>query len=79
MVEWAIELSEFGIHFVPRGPIKAQAMADFVAELKSPEEQVKGEWTLYVDGSSNKRGSGAGIILQGPDGVQVEQSLRFSF
>ena len=34
---------------------------------------------LYVDGSSNKRGSGAGIILQGPDGIQVEQSLRFNF
>src|ERR1044072_714981 len=54
-------------------------MEDFVAELPSVEEQVKGEWTLYVDGSSNKRGSGAGIILQGPDGTQVEQSLRFNF
>src|ERR1044072_5335429 len=79
MVGWAIELSEFDIHFVPRGPLKAQAMADFVAELTSPEKQTKGEWTLYVDGSSNKRGSGAGIILQGPDGIQVEQSLRFNF
>src|ERR1044072_975422 len=54
-------------------------MEDFVAELPSVEEQVKGEWTLYVDGSSNKRGSGAGIILQGPDEIQVEQSLRFNF
>jgi ribonuclease HI len=34
---------------------------------------------LSVDGSSNKRGSGAGIVLEGPDGIQIEQSLRFNF
>ncbi|MCI74524.1 hypothetical protein A2U01_0095788, partial [Trifolium medium] len=26
-------------------------------------------WTLSVDGSSNLRGSGAGVVLEGPDGV----------
>jgi hypothetical protein len=41
MVGWAVELSEFDIRFVPRGPVKAQAMADFVAELTSSGDQVK--------------------------------------
>ncbi|RDY10129.1 hypothetical protein CR513_05404, partial [Mucuna pruriens] len=34
---------------------------------------------LSVDGSSNKKGSGVGVILEGPGGVLVEQSLCFNF
>ena len=34
---------------------------------------------LFVDGSSNLKGSGAGIILEGPEGIAIEQSLRFGF
>jgi ribonuclease HI len=32
-----------------------------------------------VDGASNIKGSGAGVVLEGPDGVLIEQSLRFAF
>ena len=34
-------------------------------------------WVLYVNGSSNKQGSGAGIILTTPEGIQLEYALRF--
>ncbi|XP_068486927.1 uncharacterized protein [Phaseolus vulgaris] len=34
---------------------------------------------LSVDGSSNQQGSGAGIIIEGPNGVLIEQALRFAF
>jgi ribonuclease HI len=34
---------------------------------------------LSVDGASNIRGSGAGVILEGPNGVLIEQSSRFAF
>lgn len=37
------------------------------------------EWTLSVDGASNVKGSGAGIVLEGPDGLLLEQSLHFGF
>src|ERR1044072_40745 len=33
MVAWAVGLSEYGLEYEPRGPIKAQVIADFVAEL----------------------------------------------
>ena len=36
-------------------------------------------WFLYVDGSSNNQGSGAGIIVTTPKGIQLEYALRFSF
>ena len=36
-------------------------------------------WVLSVDGSSNQLGSEAGVILEGPNDVLIEQSLRFAF
>lgn len=33
LVLWAIELSEFDIRYYPRTAIKAQALADFIAEF----------------------------------------------
>jgi len=82
MVKWAVELSEFDIKYEPRGPIKGKIFADFVVELSSETVQSAGDdfrWVLSVDGSSNQLGSGAGVILEGPNGVLIEQSLRFAF
>ncbi|GAU32075.1 hypothetical protein TSUD_53430 [Trifolium subterraneum] len=80
MVAWAVKLSEYDIKFVPRGNIKSQILADFILELSSPPEATNMQpWTLSVDGASNIRGSGAGVVLEGPDGILIEQSLRFAF
>ena len=38
MVQWAIELSQFDIECHPRIAIKAQALADFIAEFTLPNE-----------------------------------------
>ena len=32
-----------------------------------------------MDRSSNQQGSGTGVILQGPNGLLIEQAIRFSF
>jgi len=37
------------------------------------------EWTVFVDGSSNSKGSGAGIIIENNKGILVEISLGLSF
>jgi len=82
MVKWAVELSEFDVRYEPRGPIKGKIFADFVVELSSETVQSAGDdyrWVLSGDGSSNQMGSGAGVILEGPNGVLIEQSLRFAF
>jgi ribonuclease HI len=80
MVAWSVELSEFDVTFSPRGAIKSQILADFLLELTTPaEENSEQPWTLSVDGASNIKGSGAGVVLEGPDGVLIEQSLRFAF
>nr|GFB09065.1 reverse transcriptase domain-containing protein [Tanacetum cinerariifolium] len=45
----------------------------FITETQ--EEQ----WTLFTDGSSCVDGSGAGLILTNPDGVEFTYALRFQF
>ncbi|GAU16452.1 hypothetical protein TSUD_118010 [Trifolium subterraneum] len=59
--------------------LKAQVLADFVAEMTTSTTYEKNKWTIFVDGSSNSQGSGAGIILENGDGVLVEVSLGLSF
>ncbi|KAK2996476.1 hypothetical protein RJ639_025737 [Escallonia herrerae] len=85
LVPWSIELGEFDIHYRPRPSIKGQALADFVVECTFPIEEEQPltsaqpeqfAWTLFVDGSSNASGSGAGLILNGPDGLTTEVTNR---
>jgi len=53
-----------------------------VVELSSVDahqEEANFRWMLSVDGSSNQQGSGAGVILEGPNGLLMELALRFAF
>ncbi|RVW65441.1 Pro-Pol polyprotein [Vitis vinifera] len=84
MLQWAIELSEFGIEFQPRLSMKGQVMADFVLEYSrrpsQHHESSKQEWwTLRVDGASHSFGSGIGLLLQSPTGEHLEQAIRLGF
>ncbi|XP_025607708.1 uncharacterized protein [Arachis hypogaea] len=80
LIKWAVELSEFDIRYQSRGPIKSQFLADFIAELTVPsEEDHTKQWTLYVDGSSNHGGCGAGIRLEAEDEFILEHSIHLAF
>ena len=81
MLQWVIELSEFGIEFQPRLSMKGQVMADFVLEYsrrpsQRQEQSEKEWWTLRVDGASRSSGSGVGLLLQSPTGEHLEQAIR---
>ncbi|XP_017221564.1 uncharacterized protein LOC135148512 [Daucus carota subsp. sativus] len=90
LINWAIELSQFHLTYVPRTAIKAQALADFVVECNftQPEETtpeshtpipVTEGWKLYVDGSATNNRCGAGAILISPDGFCIKQALQLNF
>jgi len=81
MITWSVELSEYAIKYEPRGAIKTQVLADFIAKMgQEPSTSLmQPEWILYVDGSSSSKGAGAGIVLEGPGEILIEQSLRFGF
>jgi ribonuclease HI len=81
MLKWSLELSEFDIRYESRKALKAQVLADFVAEMATPVTSSNGahRWTIFVDGASNATGSGAGIILENEEGILIEVSLALSF
>ena len=37
------------------------------------------KWKLYLDGSSNENGSGAGLMLISPENHRISSALRFTF
>uniref|UniRef100_A0A2N9IC67 Uncharacterized protein n=1 Tax=Fagus sylvatica TaxID=28930 RepID=A0A2N9IC67_FAGSY len=68
-------------------------LADFVAEFaptsepnnlgeSTPQEDSPdrlGWWKVYVDGASNSKGSGTGVVIITPDETVIEQSIRLNF
>ncbi|GKV47753.1 hypothetical protein SLEP1_g54620 [Rubroshorea leprosula] len=82
LIKWTVELGEFEITFQQRSAIRAQALADFIMEFTprhSTPNPEPNEWTLYVDGASSSKGSGASALLIGPDGYRSEHALKFNF
>ena len=90
LVKWAIEQSEFDIDYKPRAAIKAQVIANFVAEFVEPEvclDQLDTAtnsseaqvWQVSMDGSSGEEGSGAGIVLEGPEGEEISYAVKLEF
>nr|GEX73754.1 reverse transcriptase domain-containing protein [Tanacetum cinerariifolium] len=68
--------------------IKGQILADFIVErpeegssdiLMEVEEELPEPWILFTDGSSCTDGSGVGLILTNPKGVEFTYALKFRF
>ena len=83
---WSVLLSEYNIPYRPHTAIKGQILADFIVEkpdTDTPPSTSKTElqepWVLFTDGSSCVDGSGAGLILTNPEGVEFTYALRFEF
>ena len=63
MIQWAIELSEFDIRYQPRNAIKAQILANFIAEFTPNHDEMENSkrWVVHVDGASTRYASGIGV------------------
>ena len=86
LMNWAIELSEFDIRYKPRTEVKGHILADFIIEFTPTQSTETTQlapdlpiWKLSIDGAANVQGSGAGLILTSPDGIDTEYALRFGF
>ncbi|GJR83957.1 reverse transcriptase domain-containing protein [Tanacetum coccineum] len=88
MLKWKFELEGYDIQYSPSTSIKGQILADFIMERpeeESPDvpmtepEEIMEPWTLFTDGSSCIDGSGAGLILTNPEGVEFTYAMRFRF
>ncbi|GMH27988.1 hypothetical protein Nepgr_029831 [Nepenthes gracilis] len=90
LVKWAVELGEFDLEFRPQPAVKGQALADFIVKAATPAQEedsnqgsvIEGDppaWTLNVDGSSTQAGSGAGVVLRTPEGMEIPYSVTLAF
>ncbi|KAL2241094.1 UNVERIFIED_CONTAM: Retrovirus-related Pol polyprotein from transposon [Sesamum indicum] len=85
LIKWAVELGQYDIEYQTRTAQKAQVLTDFITELsgglKEPEaaDHPYSKWMLHVDGSSNANNGGAGMLIQGPRGIEMEVAAQLSF
>ncbi|GJY42015.1 reverse transcriptase domain-containing protein [Tanacetum coccineum] len=66
LAKYAVEIGTYKISFIPRNAIKGQI----------DDTEV---WTLFTDGAASLKGSGAGLVLIGPSGLEYTYALRLTF
>ncbi|XP_058087515.1 uncharacterized protein LOC131234599 [Magnolia sinica] len=67
-------------HSVPDyQPLKTFFPDEDILHIEEGEESKAGEWTFFVDGAANAKGSRVGAILYSPDNVPIPISRRLAF
>ncbi|GJS89967.1 putative nucleotidyltransferase, ribonuclease H [Tanacetum coccineum] len=93
LAKYAVEIGTYKISFLPRNAIKGQVLADFLSDASDgeaeeeyfqmpevlPEVDDTKVWTLFTDGAASLKGSGAGLVLIGPSGLEYTYALRLTF
>jgi hypothetical protein len=75
--KWAMELPEYNA-------IKAQVLANFVAEWTEPRFAIEGGvpetlWVVYCDRVWEATGVGAVAVLLSPSGIKLRYTARMQF
>jgi hypothetical protein len=83
VAQWAVEIGQYDVEFVPRRAIKSQALADFIAEWTDSSlrgiDELPDHWVMYFDGSYTLRGAGAGVVLIPPEGNTLKYAIQLGF
>src|SRR4051812_19976935 len=90
IVEWALELSSFGLKFESTWTIQSRVLAEFIAEWTStPDEEIQEttlpgkeadrDWVMYFDGAISLQGAGAGVLLIAPTGEHLKYVVQMHF
>ena len=84
LIQWAIELSEFDIRYQPKNTIKAQTLADFIAEFTPSHDdldEIEGNktWVVYVDGSSTLHAGGIEVVVKSPEKDKLKYKVRLHY
>ena len=72
-------MGQFDIKYRPRAAIKAQVLADFIAEFTYPykeEEPPIETWTVQIDGSATKKVGGTGVVLISAEKETLKYAVR---
>uniref|UniRef100_A0A2N9EZG4 RNase H type-1 domain-containing protein n=1 Tax=Fagus sylvatica TaxID=28930 RepID=A0A2N9EZG4_FAGSY len=72
--KWGAKISALGNSHRPRNQ---NNLGESTPQEDSPDHT--GWWKVYVDGASNSKGSGTGVVIITPDETVIEQSIRLNF
>ena len=73
LADLVAEFTEHKIEELPSGGNMDEKLVGTISQYCLPT------WEVYVDGASNKKGSGVRLVLVSPKKVVVEKSLRLDF
>ncbi|GJV21675.1 reverse transcriptase domain-containing protein [Tanacetum coccineum] len=93
LAKYLVELGAYNIAYEPKSSMKGQVLANFLSEApvgtpteeffrlptKLPNKDDMERWTLFTDGASNSKESGADLVLISPSGAEFTYSLRLNF
>jgi hypothetical protein len=81
--QWAVEISQYDVEFIPRRAIKSQALTDFIAEWTDSGlrgiDALLDHWVMYFDGSYTLKGAGAGVMFIPPEGDILKYAMQLDF
>jgi hypothetical protein len=83
IAQWAVEIGQYDIEFIPQRAIKSQALMDFIA--KSTDSSLRGidelpdHWMMYFDRSYTLKGVGAGVVLIPREGDILKYAIQLEF
>ena len=90
IVEWALELSSFGLKFESTSTIQSRVLAEFIAERTTmpdeeaqetalPGKEASCSWIMYFDGAFSLHGAGAGVLLVAPTEEHLKYVVQMHF
>jgi hypothetical protein len=83
ITQWAIEIGQYDVEFVPWRLIKSQALTYFIAKWTDLDLRGIGDlpdhWVMYFDGSYTLKGAGAGVVLIQPEGDMLKYMIQIEF
>jgi hypothetical protein len=83
ITQWAVEIGQYDIEFIPQREIKSQALMNFIVEWTDSDLQGINElpdhWVMYFDGYYTLKGVGAGVMLIPPKGDILKYAIQLEF
>jgi hypothetical protein len=83
IAQWAIEICQYDVEFIPWQSIKSQALMDFTAEWTESGlwdiVDLSDYWVMYFNGSYTLKGAGAGVVLIPPEDDMLKYVIQIEF
>jgi hypothetical protein len=83
IAQWAVEIGQYDVEFIPQRAIMSQALAYFIAEWTDSGlwgiDDLPDHRVMYFNGSYTLKGAGAGIVLIPLEGDMLKYAIQIEF